>query len=62
MKKILKSYKKHNAMHDKIESYHFGEYEKIVYRYQLSPNYSIIMIRFQEKMIGVRNKLILKYM
>ena len=49
-------------MHDKIESYHFGEYEKIVYRYQLSPNYYIIMIRFQEKMIGVRNKLILKYM
>ena len=40
---------KHNEMHDKMERCIFWEYEKISYRYQLSPNYSEIMMRFQQK-------------
>ena len=47
-RKFWNATEKCNEMHDEMKRYLFGE-ETILYRYQLCPNYSIIMIRFQQE-------------
>ena len=49
LRKFWNATEKHNVMPDKMEKYLFGGVWKILYRYQFSSNYSIIVIRSQQK-------------